>query len=255
MLHLLTNSIKASLFLLLLVIITDCSYLPLDDLVPAGVKVQETSEYILVSPQSGATASTGYMFYPGGLVDPHAYIKPLGLFALNGYKAVILKMPANLAVFQGDKGISFLTSFKGIDSWIAGGHSLGGSFACSMVNKNRSSFEGIVLMGSYPADSDNLSNWNKPVLSLIAQFDGLSTPAEISQRESLLPPGTDYTVVNQAYPTSEGFTLYHEINGGCHAWFGNYGPQDGDGTPAISADMQHQEMAEYMDTFFSRVSP
>ena len=34
------------------------------------------------------------------------------------------------------------------------------------------------------------------------------------------------------------------IDGGCHAGFGRYGAQDGDGTPAISSDEQINRTAE-----------
>ena len=33
------------------------------------------------------------------------------------------------------------------------------------------------------------------------------------------------------------------IEGGCHAWFGSYGPQKGDGTPTISAEEQQAAAA------------
>ena len=34
------------------------------------------------------------------------------------------------------------------------------------------------------------------------------------------------------------------IEGGCHAGFGTYGPQDGDGTPSISSKEQIDRTAE-----------
>ena len=34
------------------------------------------------------------------------------------------------------------------------------------------------------------------------------------------------------------------IDGGCHAGFGSYGAQKGDGTPAISAEEQQQQPAD-----------
>jgi hypothetical protein len=40
-----------------------------------------------------------------------------------------------------------------------------------------------------------------------------------------------------------------EINGGCHAYFGMYGEQDGDGTPTISAAEQIRLTAGYIADF------
>ena len=36
------------------------------------------------------------------------------------------------------------------------------------------------------------------------------------------------------------------INGGCHAGFGSYGAQKGDGTPIISAEEQQQQTADVL---------
>jgi len=221
-------------------------------MIPGGVSTYETSEYIEITPDSGLTSTTGFMFYPGGLVDPHAYIRPLGLFALNGYKVIIIKMPANLAVLDGSKALRFINSFSGVNKWIIGGHSLGGTFAANCIKSNPGIFQGLVLMGSYPADGDSLSGWGKPVLSLIGEFDGLATPGEINQKTYLLPtsiPDAD------PYPAPSGFTRYHTIVGGCHSYFGYYGMQDGDGSPTITVNDQHTEMATFLDNFFLAVSP
>ena len=39
------------------------------------------------------------------------------------------------------------------------------------------------------------------------------------------------------------------IDGGCHAYFGMYGEQDGDGTPTLSADEQIRVSADYISDF------
>ncbi len=39
------------------------------------------------------------------------------------------------------------------------------------------------------------------------------------------------------------------LDGGCHAQFGSYGPQDGDGTPTISGEEQVRQTAEAIAAF------
>lgn len=39
-------------------------------------------------------------------------------------------------------------------------------------------------------------------------------------------------------------TVETVISGGCHAGFGSYGPQQGDGVPTISAEEQQQQTAD-----------
>jgi len=66
--------------------------------VTEGFSISETEKYIVL--ENVLQANTGIIFYPGGLVDAHAYI-PLFLNEqlLNlPVKSVIVKMPLNLAV-------------------------------------------------------------------------------------------------------------------------------------------------------------
>ena len=51
--------------------------------------------------------------------------------------------------------------------------------------------------------------------SVFGENDGLSTPADIDASRDRLPPSTVFT----------------EVPGAVHAFFGDYGPQAGDGTP------------------------
>ena len=39
------------------------------------------------------------------------------------------------------------------------------------------------------------------------------------------------------------------LEGGCHAQFGSYGPQDGDGIPTISSEEQTRQTAEAIAAF------
>lgn len=39
------------------------------------------------------------------------------------------------------------------------------------------------------------------------------------------------------------------LEGGCHAQFGSYGSQDGDGTPTISGEEQIRQTAETISAF------
>ena len=42
------------------------------------------------------------------------------------------------------------------------------------------------------------------------------------------------------------------LNGGCHAQFGSYGPQDDDGVPTISGEEQVQQTADAILMFIGR---
>ncbi|MFW6363791.1 MAG: alpha/beta hydrolase [Spirochaeta sp.] len=214
-----------------------CSYSPLEQyLHPAGVRIQETSEYIEMTPTVGDIADTGLMFWPGGLVDPHSYRGSLGVLAARGYRVVILKVPFDLAVFGRRKGLDVAGQLGG--TWAAAGHSLGGAMAASILHDNPDSFTALILMAAYPPEDKSLSGWSGPVLSIYAANDGLVDPATIRRKMPLLPD----------------HTLYRLIEGGNHAQFGAYGKQDDDGTAGISPAAQHAIMAELIDAFLSSVA-
>ena len=43
----------------------------------------------------------------------------------------------------------------------------------------------------------------------------------------------------------------HIIEGGCHAGFGSYGPQHGDGEPTLTGDEQIAQTVRLLTAFFS----
>lgn len=201
-----------------------CTYLPdLQGLDTSGLNLIPTKDYLEIRPTSGPVSQTGFLFIPGALVEPSAYLQPLADFAKGGYVVVIAREAANLAILDPDKGLWVKGQIAGVPRWIVGGHSLGGTMACSLVSKKPQDFDGLVLFAAYPAPANDLSGWSGAVLSLSADKDGLATPAKINAAKPLLPGGTTYQV----------------LAGGCHAYFGAYGPQDGDGTPTVSRAAQH----------------
>jgi dienelactone hydrolase len=78
--------------------------------------------------------------------------------------------------------------------------------------------DALLLYASYPAS--DMASLDAQVMSVWASDDGLATPADIEASRSDLPTGTQFV----------------EIAGAVHAFFGDYGPQPGDGTPTISHD-------------------
>ncbi|MBI4978932.1 MAG: hypothetical protein HZC28_15750 [Spirochaetes bacterium] len=234
-------------------LIAACSYLPVYEpsLYP-DVMIRENRSIITLVKTNVPVNPVGFMFYPGGFVDPHGYITPLSRIADAGIPVMVVKVPGNLAVFSPDAGIAFTNSINGVIRWVIGGHSLGGVMAAESVKAHPDVYAGIIFMASYTADGTDLSRWPHPVLSLSAEFDGLSTPAKISNSLVRLPlPQSWIDGTNRTYPvTNAAYTMLHRIAGGNHAQFGAYGKQDGDGTATLSADGQHAAMADYVNEFF-----
>ena len=184
-----------------------------------------TGDKWLVFAPKQTTPTTGFIFYPGGLVDPRAYAPPVHAIAAEGYLVVIVPMPLNLAVFGSGKATNVINAFPEIEQWVIGGHSLGGTMAGQYAAQNSGNVSGLGLWASYPAESNNLSNNNLKVVSVYGTNDGLVTPENIDHSRALLPPDTEFVA----------------IEGGNHAQFGWYGPQDGDNSAAISRLAQQEQ--------------
>lgn len=246
---------KKSILLLLSILIsgiTSCSYLPEEIDLLDGVQVEETASYISLQPNSGTSSKTGLLFYPGGLIDPHAYISMLQGFVIGGYKVVIVKVSANLAITNINKAEACKMVFPEVEQWVLGGHSLGGTVVCIDIYKNPSKYVGAVLMGSYPSDGTSLSDWNGAFLSLFGENDDLATPVIIEENKHLLPEGKIVErLMDMPSTPTQGQTIYHEILGGNHGQFGSYGMQGTDKSANITEIEQHTEVVNYLQSFFN----
>lgn len=173
----------------------------------------------------------GFIFYPGGKVEYTAYAPLMKACAERGILCVLVRMPLNLAVFNINGADGIREMYPDIDKWYIGGHSLGGSMAGAYLEENHGSFEGLVLLGSYI--TADLSDTDLRVLSVYGSEDKVLNAQSYEESRNNLPD--DFTEVI--------------IDGGCHAYFGMYGPQDGDGTPQISNEEQIEITADEIEIF------
>lgn len=211
---------------------------------PEAVEALTSDDFVQVSSSPWYTfdpktmqATTGFIIYPGGRVDPRSYAPLAKMIAMHGYKVVIVPMPLNLAVFDPDRAKQVISKYPEIDHWFIGGHSLGGAMTANFANNNSDILEGLIFLAAYPAESDNLSTKDIPVQSIYATNDGLSTLEKIEATENLLPPTTQWV----------------EIQGGNHAQFGWYGDQPGDMPANISREEQQNLIFEAIFLFFRQI--
>lgn len=176
-------------------------------------------------------AETGLIFYPGGKVEYTAYIPLMEACASRGIACVLLEMPFNLAVFdvRGADGIREM--YPQITEWYIGGHSLGGSMAATYLSDNSDDFCGLILLGAY--STTDISDVGVEVLSVYGSEDKVLNKEKYNEYKPNLP---------------ENFTEV-VIEGGCHAYFGMYGEQEGDGVASISNQEQIEKTTEIISEF------
>ena len=161
-------------------------------------------------------APVGVIFYPGGKVEYTAYVPLMRACASQGILCVLVEMPMNLAVFDVGAADGIREQFPEIEHWYIGGHSLGGSMAASYLGKHADEFEGLILLASY--STADLSDTDLRVLSVYGSEDGVLNLEKYKKYKKNLPDAFTEVV----------------IEGGCHAYFGMYGEQKGDGKATIT---------------------
>jgi hypothetical protein len=165
-------------------------------------------------------AKNGFIFYPGGKVENDAYKPLMASLASRGILCIIVDMPFNLAVFDVNAADGITEDYPNVENWYIGGHSLGGAMAASYVSEHTDSFDGLVLLDAY--STADLSATDLDVLSVYGSEDKIMNSEKYEEYRSNLPKSFTETV----------------IEGGCHAYFGMYGAQDGDGVPSITCEEQ-----------------
>ena len=206
-------------------------YAAFPEAVAVAEAAQRTRGWVVFEPEGAPIA--GFVFYPGGLVDPVAYAPWLRRLADGGVLAVLVPMPLDLAVFGFGRAADAIAAFPQVATWAIGGHSLGGAMASEFVKRNPGAVDGLVLLASYPAASTDLSNLPIRAVSTYGSENGVTPPEGFAASMVRLPPGSALV----------------EIDGGNHAGFGHYGPQAGDGVAAIDREEQQRQAAETVLAF------
>lgn len=173
-------------------------------------------------------ATAGLIFYPGGKVEHTAYAPLMQLCAEKGIACALVKMPGNLAVFDPSAAEGLTQAHPEITHWYIGGHSLGGAMAAKYAAAHSDELDGLILLAAY--STEELTQTKLRVLSVYGSCDGVLNRESYAENRSNLPQ--DFTE--------------RIIEGGCHAYFGSYGAQDGDGTPTISRHEQLELTVQYI---------
>ena len=187
-----------------------------------GVQVSESATRIVLEP-ADAASDTGVFFQPGAKVEARAYAAVLRPLAESGHRVVIVKQPLGIAFLSMGSFDAVRDAYPDTTSWVVGGHSLGGTVASIQADDRdddtSGAARGLLLYASYPA-SDMSGSLTARVLSISGTNDGLATPEDIEASRANLPPDA----------------RFEPIEGAIHSYFGDYGPQPGDGQPTISHD-------------------
>lgn len=209
------------------------------DAVPPSGPVQSVTSTLeneggtFIDIRPGGEARTLLVFYSGGLVRPQAYEWLGRALDGDGVQTVIPVFPVDLAVTGVGRADALIKKFGRGKTVVIAGHSLGGAMAAQYAAGHAGQLNGLILMGAYPAGNVSLKDTSLPVLSLLAEHDGVADPADVRGGLNRLPASARLTV----------------IPGAVHSFFGRYGPQKGDGLPTVTHAAAEAEILEAVRAF------
>lgn len=199
----------------------------------ARVTLEDAGGQVIYIRPPAVAGKTLFVLYPGGLVRPQAYEWLGRALAVSGVETVIPAFPADLAVTKANRASNLIEKYGRGKTVVIGGHSLGGAMAAQYASKNKEQIGGMILMAAYPAKNVNLAEATYPVLSLMAEKDGVASPDDVKDGLNRLPKSAELKVVP----------------GAVHAFFGRYGPQKGDGLPSVTRAQAEAEILKDIREF------
>ena len=105
--------------------------------------------------------------------------------------------------------------------------------AANYAASHTEDFDGLIQLAVYSAK--DLTQMPLRVLSIYGSEDGVMNRESYEKDRTNLPADATEII----------------LEGGCHAQFGSYGPQDGDGTPTISGEEQIRQTVEAITAFIA----
>ena len=193
-----------------------------------SVQAEQDGDVIWFVPED---PTAGLIFYPGGKVEHTAYAPLLRACAEQGILCALVRMPGNLAVLDANAADGLQEEYPEVTAWYMAGHSLGGAMAANYAAAHAEDFNGLILLAAY--STKDLTGTTLRVLSVYGSEDGVLNRESYEKNRANLPADTTEVV----------------LDGGCHAQFGSYGAQEGDGIPSISGEEQVRQTVEAIVAF------
>ena len=204
---------------------------------PEAVEALQSDELVAVTDTPWLTFTpqhnlqeTGFIFYPGGRINPRGYSTLMRPISEEGYLVVVPTMPINMAIFNSNIADEIIAAHPEIKHWVIGGHSVGGTAAAQYTFSHPEQIAGLAIWSSYPADGSVISGLDIPVILMYGGNETRVTDESVGVRKHLLPLDTRYI----------------KIEGGDHHQFGSYVLTTEENLATISREAQHAQILAAM---------
>ncbi len=198
------------------------------------IKVEQSGDFDLFNPVQAFTDV--FIFYPGAMVDPKAYVPLCRKIADNGIQVYLIKMPWRLASKGYNKPKELKLFADTTKTYILAGHSQGAKMAAQFVYENRGLISKLILIGTTHPREVSLADSKIPVLKIYGSKDGVADEESIINNKPMLPATTKFV----------------RIEGANHSQFGYYGYQLGDHKATINREEQQAETVKLITEFIKQ---
>lgn len=201
-----------------------------------AITVEERPGGYVIKDTNAIGERTGLVFYPGGHVDPAAYLWTFGpLVKQTNVRVYITEMPLHLAVLDPGRAGEIIGTDPLVRVWFIGGHSLGGAMACQFAADNPSRVRGVVLLAGYCPAGETLNRTAMSLLVLYGSEDTVVTRDRLAMREWA--------------PDDAQFV---ELDGLNHSSFAAYDGQPNDDPATVSARVARQRFVDRLVEWFDQ---
>ena len=193
-------------------------------------------------------------------------------------QTVIPEFAADLAVTGKDRADGLIAHYAAGRPVVIGGHSLGGAMAADYAARHADQFSGLILLAAYPPEGVDLTRTSFGSLSLLAEHEqaslkpaprigldvenalGTGAARGFDQAEITLSLLAEHDQVAAAAKVQAGMTQLSPssrlevIPGAVHAFFGRYGPQQGDGVPTVRREQAEEAIIERIVDYLSPIA-
>jgi len=177
----------------------------------------------------------GLVFVPAPRVDPRAYANILRPVVDAGYLVAVVKPAYGVALPNNATLRTVIDHHSEVRYWAVGGNDSGGAVAAAYADSNP--VIGLLLYASAPGNE--LARNDLITTSISGSADDLVSQGDIAEGKPKLPEATRYVV----------------IDGGIHAYFGDYGDQSGDGAPSLSREEAQAQIRQATLEFMDSLAP
>ena len=187
------------------------------------IKVENTDDFYSFTPKTAF--KDVFIFYPGAMIDPKAYVPLCRKIAESSVKVYLIKMPWRLAINGYNKPKELNLFSDTTKTYILSGHSQGAKMAAQFVFENPELIDKLILIGSTHPKTISLADSKIPILKIYGSNDGVADEKSVLDNKSKLPKTAKFI----------------KIEGANHCQFGYYGFQLGDNKATISREEQQAE--------------